>query len=87
MDPYRSITINPSMIHTAIYKMNEQSMDDDLESIDHLSINERTIGTRSKTILITDCQSIVNRSVIDETIIGYMEDEKHNDQDTCMIII
>ena len=30
------------------HKMNEQSVDDDLESIDHLSINERTIGTRSK---------------------------------------
>ena len=28
--------------------MNEQSMDDDLESIDHLSIDERTIDTRSK---------------------------------------
>ena len=36
MDPYKSITINPSM----------QSMDDDLESIDHLSIDERTTDTR-----------------------------------------
>ena len=25
--------------------------------------------------------------MIDETIIGYMEDEEHNDQDTCMMII
>ena len=31
-------------------------------------------------------RSIVNRSMIDETIIGYMEDEEHNDQDTCMMI-
>ena len=29
------------------YKMTEQSMDDDLESIDHLSIDERTIDARS----------------------------------------
>ena len=28
--------------------MNKQSMDDDLESIDDLSIDERTIDTRSK---------------------------------------
>ena len=28
--------------------MNEQSMDGDLESIDHLSIDERTIDERSK---------------------------------------
>ena len=28
--------------------MNEQSMDDSLESIDHLSIDERTVDTRSK---------------------------------------
>ena len=46
MDPYRPITIHPSMID----KMNEQSMDDSLESIDHLSIDERTIDTRSKKI-------------------------------------
>ena len=36
---------------------------------------------------MTDCQSTFNRSMIDETVIGYMEDEEHNDQDTCMMMI
>ena len=62
-------------------------MDDDLESIDHLSIDKRTIENEIEKVLMTDCQSTVNRSMIDETIIGYMEDGEHNDQDTCMIII
>ena len=31
------------------HKMNEQSMDDDPESIAHLSIDKRTIDTRSKS--------------------------------------
>ena len=60
-------------------------MDDDLESIDHLLIDERTIDTRSK--IFYNCQLIIDRSMLDETIIGYMEDEGHSDQDTCMIMI
>ena len=62
-------------------------MDGDLESNDHLSIDERTIDTGSKKFWWL----IVNRPLIDqwfdETIIGYMEDEEHNDQDTCAMII
>ena len=38
-------------------------------------------------VFMTDCQSTFNRSMIDETAIGYMEDEEHNDQDTCMMMI
>ena len=46
--------------------MNEQSMDYDLKSIEHLSIDERTIDTKSKKFLWL----IVNRPLIDQWSMG-----------------
>ena len=47
------------------------------------SMNEQSLQDRN----FFDNWIVVNRSMINETIIGYMEDEEHNDQDTCVMII